>query len=133
MQAEVVLDLFDQYLAAKAEYEAAKEAEGYLKKQSAPTVKHQYDSFDDFDQDWEARRRHDEAIKRLEEATKEAAQKMEGIAKNLIPKLPRQIWFRHGNVGIGVAVTNWGGYRVYLCVAPWQDEMPSLDHNHRGD
>ena len=87
--------------------------------------------------DWQAyvraRDAHTTKKNELELGVTQDAVRLRELQRVFTKHLPSGVWFRHGDVGIGIAHTNWGGSSSYFLVEPWQDEMPSLDHNYRGD
>jgi hypothetical protein len=74
----------------------------------------------------DAKENADRAYRLVEEQRRKVEQQIK-------EKLPARVWVRFGQIGVGVAFTNWGGPSHYLISAPWQPEMSTLDHTYRGD
>lgn len=126
--------LVTQYREMTEQIERAREQ---VKRARAEVVQRQlarqYDSWDEY---IAASERLLEAKKQAEGA--EAAASTLEIERKyvndvLVHALPPLVWIRVGDVGVGVAHTNWGGSRHYVVIKPWQAEMPSLDHSYHGD
>jgi len=133
MDRDNISQLFDEILNAVHTLEDAKAQRREFEKLPRPERPKACETIDKWlaykrwQADFEVREKHirsrvEEAQKRVEDLTRKWFQL----------GLPGEVWFRHGEVGIGMAFSDWGGSHSYPVIAPWRDEMPSLDHRYYG-
>ncbi len=134
MDKDNITQLFDEILNAVRALEDVKAQRREFEKLPRPKMPKACETIDEWleykrwQAEFEAKEKHirshvEEALKRVEDLTKTWFRL----------GLPGEVWFRYGDVGIGMAFSDWGGPHHYPMIEPWRDEMPSLDHRYRGD
>ena len=126
-----IKDLFDQYLAWLPKLREASEKMEALEKK--PSIKRQYENIEDYTTDAQALEDWKQKAAAIKNEKQAAEAKIRAIKSEIMKILPSEIWFKHGDIGIGISYTNWGGNNYNIEVKPWQEKMPSLDHRYRGD
>jgi hypothetical protein len=131
---ERITELFDQAVALTQRYAEVCEAqEAFEKGAQPPERKSQYESLDEYAAHLQAQREYQREKNDLAAARHNASRALDDLASEILKFLPSKVWFRHGDVGVGISYTNWGGNHYGVKVAPWQEDMLSLDHTYHGD
>jgi len=129
-----ISELFDEVIAASNAYEVALDAvSDFIEANEKPTFKKSYESYDDYAKDVSAKNEYLLKLEQLQAERSLAADRIKQLEAKLRKLIPQETWFKHGDVGIGLGFSNWGGNHTYVVVKPWQEKMPSLDHRYRGD
>lgn len=128
-----ILELFDRLRPARSACFLAQEALANFERQPAPKRPTQVEDLDDYLSYAEDYNRWLAEKDQLERELAVVQKRWQELETLTIRILPPQVWFRHGEVGIGIAYSNWGGSNFHVQIEPWEKEMRSLNHVHHGD
>ncbi len=118
----------DRLLSVRAEKSAAEQSVEQLKARlhalPQPRRVEDFEAYIRWLLDWEAAEAAvNDAVRALDQIERAEAE----LEKAIIAAVPRLVWFKHGDIGFGVAFSDWGGSHHYVMVAPWAEAMPDLD------
>jgi hypothetical protein len=131
---QAVEGALEKLLEARAREKALKlDLAAFERDHSAPAQSGQYGSLDEYLAYCQAWASHKRAHAKIERALKDAQAEMTTWESELKKYLPAEVWFRIGDLAVGVAYSNWGGNNYSLEVRPWADKLPSLNHRYSGD
>ncbi len=126
---QAILANVDKLLAIRAEKSAAEQSVEQLKARlHALPQPRRVEDFEEYIRwvlDWEAAEAAvSDAVRALDQIERAEAE----IEKAIIAAVyAPMVWFKHGDIGFGVAFSDWGGSHHYVMVAPWAEAMPDLD------
>lgn len=130
---ERTVALFDEFIRLSNELKKAEQTLEKFRQANLPVIKNQYETFDEYNDDCERKFAYEQRVSGLKGEIKALEFKRNQAEADIKNVIPTKIWFKHGNNGIGIAYSNWGGSKWYVKVIPWQEKMPSLDETYRGD
>jgi hypothetical protein len=134
MTRDEIKQLLDEMISARQERTNANaQLEAFKKNIARPRKPRVINDLDEWNAYVQADHQYDIDLAVIQDVCATANIADRSLENELIRLLPSQIWFHHGAFAVGVAYTNWGGYRHYVKVLPWSEDLPSLDHTHRGD
>lgn len=110
------------------------ERDSFHKTRRRPALASRYEDLDAYVAYRAALEEYEERWQELQKQQMQAEEQLRACQSRLLSLgLPKEVWFRFRDRAIGFSFSDWGGAHLNLEVAPWSDELPSLDQRHRGD